>query len=148
VDEVDALYRPLAEWCEREAIQDDADLRRRATPAMLSLLKQFQRMTHLDPFELEFPLTHEIRLSADGGFALAAAGAIPEYEAVAFDSFRELRAKVTHYLAHPEERTRIAAAMRQRVVERYTYTGVTKQLLSMVEKSLRPAAVQTIAEAA
>jgi len=34
------------------------------------------------------------------------------------------------------------------VVERYTYTGVTKQLLSMVEKSLRPAAVQTIAEAA
>jgi hypothetical protein len=133
---VDALYRPLAEWCEREAIADDADLRRRATPEVMALLKQFQHMTHLDPFELEFPLTHEIRLSADGGFALAAAGAIPEYESVAFDSFRELRAKVTHYLAHPEERTRIAASMRQRVLERYTYTGVTKQLLSMIAKNL------------
>jgi hypothetical protein len=148
VDEVDALYRPLAAWCEREAIADDADLRRRATPEVLSLLKQFQRMTLLDPFELEFPLTHEIRLSADSGFTLAAAGAIPEYESVAFDSFRELRAKVTHYLAHPEERTRIAASMRQRVLERYTYTGVTKQLLSMIAKGLRPPTTQAIAEAA
>jgi hypothetical protein len=148
VDEVDALYRPLAEWCEREAIVDDADLRRRATPEVLELLKQFQRMTHLDPFGLEFPLTHEIRLSADGGFALAAAGAIPEYEAVAFDSFRELRAKVTHYLARPEERARIAESMRQRVLERYTYTAVTKQLLSMIAKNLRPSAAHEIAEAA
>lgn len=140
VDEVDTLYRPLAAWCEREAIVDDADLRRRATPEVVSLLKRFRRMTHLDPFELEFPLTHEIRLSADGRFALAAAGALPEYEAVAFDSFRELRAKVTRYLANPEERVRIAASMRERVLERYTYTSVTKQLLSMIGKNLNGSA--------
>jgi hypothetical protein len=136
VDEVDALYRPLAAWCEREGITDDAELRRRATPEVLALLEQFWRMTGLDPLALEFPLTREIRLSAESDFALAAAGAIPDYEAVAFDSPRELRAKVRHFLAHPEERQRIADAMRNRVLERYTYTSVTKQLLSMIAMNL------------
>ena len=136
VDEVDELYRPLAAWCEREQIRDDADLRRRATPAVRAVLEQFQRMTGLDPLALEFPLTQEIRLSAEIGFELAAAGAIPQYDAVAFDSPRQLREKVRHYLASPEERQRVATAMRQRVLERYTYTAVTKQLLEMIAKNL------------
>ena len=71
--------------------------------------------------------------------------AIPEYEAVAFDSARELRAKVRHYLANPAERARITASMRERVLQRYTYTAVTKQLLSMIGNRLaasaQPAAV-------
>ena len=136
VDEVDALYRPLAAWCDREDIRDDADLRTRATPGVVALLEKFGRMTGLDPLSLEFPLTHEIRLSQEIGFELAAAGAIPHYDAVAFDSPRQLREKVCHYLANPLKRQRIAEAMRQRVLERYTYTAVTKRLLSMIGNHL------------
>ena len=136
VDEVDALYRPLAAWCDRENIRDDADLRTRATPEVVALLEKFGRMTGLDPLSLEFPLTHEIRLSQEVGFELAAAGAIPHYDAVAFDSPRQLREKVCHFLANPLERQRVAEAMRQRVLERYTYTAVTKRLLSMIGNRL------------
>lgn len=147
-DEIDSIYRPLAEWCEREGVTNDADLRRRATPQVVALLDRFQRTMGVDPMALEFPLTHEIRLSADLDFALAAAGAIPEYEVVAFDSRRELREKVRRYLADPAERQRIAGAMRQRVLERYTYASVTKQLLSMIGKHMAVAPPSTVAAAA
>ncbi|MDQ3440816.1 MAG: glycosyltransferase [Planctomycetota bacterium] len=135
-DEIDALYRPLAAWCEREQIADDADLRRRATPEVMALLEKFQRTMRIDPLALEFPLTQEIRLSQEIGFELAAASAIPQYDAVAFDSARQLRQKVRHYLANPGERQCIADAMRERVLKRYTYTAVTEQLLSMISTRL------------
>ena len=44
--------------------------------------------------------------------------------------------KVTHFLSHPEERATIAASMRQRVLDRLTYTAITRRLLGMIAGDL------------
>jgi glycosyltransferase involved in cell wall biosynthesis len=45
----------------------------------------------------------------------------------------DLRAKVAHYLDHPEERARIAAAARAHVYAEHTYDQRVKRLLGLVE---------------
>ncbi|MDP6243998.1 MAG: glycosyltransferase [Myxococcota bacterium] len=85
--------------------------------------------------------TRSIEIPASGGFMLAERtdehrrlfeeGREAEY----FDSFAELLEKCRHYLAHPEERRRVAEAGYRRCQEgRYDYAGRLEQVLDEIAR--------------
>ena len=147
-DRLDDVYRRLAAWCDRHGVTDDAALRHRATPEAVALVDEVRALIGLDPFALEFPLTDEVRLSAETDFALNAAGALPHYDAVAFAGKAELHDKLRRYLAATDERARVVADQRRAVIDRYTYTGVTRRLLRFVADDLVDVAGQAGGKAA
>jgi spore maturation protein CgeB len=79
-------------------------------------------------------------------FEIAAAGAFqlvderahlpalfePGVEVATFREAAEMRERVRHYLAHPEERARISAAGRRRVLAEHTYRHRMERLLEIV----------------
>lgn len=56
----------------------------------------------------------------------------PGEHLVTYADLDDLREKVAHYLAHPEERARIAAAGRAHVIARHTYDVRVRQVVEMV----------------
>jgi spore maturation protein CgeB len=57
---------------------------------------------------------------------------VPGVEVATFASVPELRDRIAHYLAHPEERAAIAAAGRRRVLAEHTYAARMGELLEVV----------------
>lgn len=57
---------------------------------------------------------------------------VPGVEVATFASATELRERVEHYLAHPEERRALAAAGRRRVLAEHTYDARMTQMLEHV----------------
>lgn len=55
-----------------------------------------------------------------------------ESELPVYTSLRELREKVDHYLAHPEEREQIAAAARERALRDHTYEQRARRMLDLI----------------
>lgn len=53
-------------------------------------------------------------------------------EIVLFSDLNEMKEKIDYYLAHPEERLRIAEAGRRRVLEEHTYAHRMKSMLSVI----------------
>ncbi len=49
-----------------------------------------------------------------------------------YTSLKELREKVDHYLAHPEEREQITAAARERALRDHTYEQRARQMLDLI----------------
>lgn len=91
--------------------------------------------------------TRSVEIPACGAFMLAER--TPEHEALFepgreaefFDSDDELLAKVRHYLAHPEQRQRIAAAGRQRCLrDGYRYQDRLAAMLDRAGITRQPAA--------
>jgi spore maturation protein CgeB len=76
-------------------------------------------------------------LAADGDYTGSAKSVWPEYDQVSFDSADTLRARLTQYLKHPDEREVITKTMRQRVLDRLTYTATTRRLLDFISNDLR-----------
>ena len=136
-DVVECVYRPIWEWCVDHGVRTDDELRRRATPEILALLAELARLKGRDPFGLGVPLVTSMALSADGDYCNSARSIWPEYDQVSFDSAETLRARLGHYLNHPDERDGLAAAMRRRVVDRLTYTATTRRLLDFIAADLR-----------
>jgi spore maturation protein CgeB len=56
----------------------------------------------------------------------------PGEEMVTFDGLEDLRGKIRHYLAHPDERREIAARARARALGEHTYGHRVQQVLSTV----------------
>jgi spore maturation protein CgeB len=54
-------------------------------------------------------------------------------EVVTFNSLSDLRDKIEHYSAHPEERAAIAQRARERVLRDHTYDKRVEQMLSIIE---------------
>jgi hypothetical protein len=139
-DVVEGMYRPIWEWCVSHGVRTDEDLKLRATPEIQKRpwpdLAAFKRR---DPFTLGTPLVTSMALAADGDYTCSAGSIWPEYERVRFDSLQTAREKVSHFLAHLEERAAIAASMRQRVLDRLTYSAITRRLLHMIAGDPREA---------
>ncbi len=79
----------------------------------------------------------ELRGSAQGGY-IRSAGMIwgEDYDAVAYGSADELRAKVSQFLSDEEERRRIAQSMRAVVLARFSYSATMRRLLSFIAEDL------------
>jgi spore maturation protein CgeB len=94
----------------------------------------------VDPFG-DFLNPRTFELAASGVFQLVdQRSLLPEAfdvgsEIVTFSSVRELKEQIEYYLAHPEERGRIAQAGRARALKDHTYTARLKQMLSIVFSS-------------
>ena len=56
-------------------------------------------------------------------------------EMVTFTGVGDLKQKIGHYLAHPEERAAVVAASRARVLREHTYGARIKQMLSIIYSS-------------
>lgn len=137
-DVVEKIHQPLWKFCVENNIRNDAELKQRATPEAKNLLDQLQRCIGLDPFARGFELLADLRLSADSGFAQSAATLWPgQYDQIAFASSNELRDKVHHYLANPDQRRSISTAMQRIVLDRMTYTATSKRMLEFIQKNLR-----------
>jgi spore maturation protein CgeB len=84
------------------------------------------------------PRTFEI--SACGGFQLVdqrslIAESFTGDEIAAFRDVKELRELINHYLAHPEERQKIAEAGRHRVLQEHTYSHRMLEMLGVISGS-------------
>ncbi|RME58140.1 MAG: methyltransferase domain-containing protein [Candidatus Dadabacteria bacterium] len=55
-----------------------------------------------------------------------------EKEIAVYYDLKDLREKIKYYLAHPEERERIAKASQRRVLKEHTYEARLKQMLSII----------------
>jgi spore maturation protein CgeB len=94
----------------------------------------------VDPFG-DFLNPRVFELAASGAFQLVDERSYlsecfePGREIVTFSSTADLKAKIDYYLAHPDERTRIAAAARERVLREHTYDQRLEQMLSVIYAS-------------
>jgi spore maturation protein CgeB len=56
----------------------------------------------------------------------------PGKDLVTFENIRELKEKISYYLAHPEERIKIANQGRQTVLAKHTYQHRMHEMLSII----------------
>ena len=101
------------------------------------LLGELARIKKCDPFSLGVPLVHSMAQSADADYANSARSIWPEYDSVSFDSAASLKARLTHSLARPAERQSLSTSMRQRVIDRLTYTATARRLIDFIATDLR-----------
>ena len=168
-DVLEREFRTIHAWCQEAGVTTDAELRRLAPPAVRAALARAAETLQYDPLTdgdvtasatsgvngtntdtRREPFVDQLRASHDDGY-IRSAGTVwgDDYDAVAYRSAAELRAKVAHYLANPDERKRTAAAMRQVVLDRFTYTATTRRLLAFMASDLaRQAERETGARAA
>jgi hypothetical protein len=136
-DVVEGVYKSIWDWCLANSIRTDDELQWRATPEIHQLLGQLAKLKGRDPFSLGVPLVTSMALAADGDYTGSARSVWPEYDQVSFDSADSLRARLGQYLKHQEEREAITKTMRQRVIDRLTYTATTRRLLNFISNDLR-----------
>jgi hypothetical protein len=149
MDTLGCPYRQIWAWCEANGVTDDADLRRRATPAVGALVASVDDLCgHEAPAERAV-LFDALRVAADSRFAISADGIWgDDYGRVAFRTRAELGEKVRAALADPAGRQAVAERMRRPVVERFSYAAITTQLLQMIARQLPCARSSPLLEAA
>lgn len=94
----------------------------------------------VDPFG-DFLNPRTFELAAAGAFqlvderSLLTESFVPGKEIVTFKDAADLKEKIAYYLAHPEERKKIAEAARERVLREHTYFERMRQMLSIIYSS-------------
>ncbi|HWP40456.1 MAG TPA: glycosyltransferase [Tepidisphaeraceae bacterium] len=145
-DVVEQFYRQIYQWCADNDVTDDATLRARATPAVQALLEQVRTVLGVDPFAIHSSFMDLLQLSHDGGYIRSAGSIWPEYEQVCFRSAAELRQRVEQFLNDPPARAAIARSMRAAVIQRFSYTQISRRLLEFIADDLdRNAHAQEVA---
>jgi hypothetical protein len=138
-DEIELHYRLLHEACRRMGINSDDQLLQRAPgdPHVQRLLDELTRLIGFTPAEAGQRITDVLALSADGEYTRSAATVWEqEYPQVAFRSREELHDRVKLFLADEPRRHDLAGAMRKTVVERFTYTAITRRLIDFIARDL------------
>ncbi len=91
----------------------------------------------VDPYG-DFVNPRTFELAATGVFQLCDSRSLlpelfePGKEIITFDSAHELKDKINHYLAYPEERDKIVGAAHQRAISDHTYAHRMKEMLSII----------------
>ncbi|WP_428937953.1 glycosyltransferase family protein [Fontivita pretiosa] len=145
-DIIERIYQQIYEWCVDNDVTDDATLRAKAPPTVQALLDQVRTVLGVDPFAIHSSFLDLLRLSDDGGYIRSAGSIWPEYDQVCFRSAAELRQRVEQFLNDPHRRATIAHSMRAAVIERFSYTQISRRLLDFIADDLdRNAVVQEVA---
>ncbi len=144
-DFVHEFYRLLAAYCREEGINKPVDLPLDQVPAELAAsFRQCVRLSAIPDRGNEMRISQVMldRTAHVGrlGHELAAAGVFGEFERVVFRDAPSLVSLADYFLAHGEERRRLAEQMRQVVIEKFTYQAMIKRLLLFVAGRLRAAA--------
>lgn len=136
-DMVERVYQQLYELSRLNGFETDSELKLSASHEIQSLIRQAAELVGVDQFSTGFSLIDTLKLSADGNY-IRSAGTVwnDNYDRVAYRSADELKQRVTHFLANEHERQNTAAAMRQVVLDRFTYRRITEALLDFIANDI------------
>ncbi len=135
-DECDLLYRDMWRWCDHARIRGGEDFFDQAPNDVRHLIDRIIELTGEDPSESPDKFFLGLEEAAGAGFTRSPATLFAEYEQVSFRTREQLHALVRQYLNAPDERARIAASMRERVIQTMTYEAVTRRLLDFISRNL------------
>lgn len=135
-DYVSLIYKPVWEWCERWGVERDGELLAKAPPEILAKLGRMRAMLEEDVSATGARVLEWVRQKRLEGEEAFAGSIWGEYGEVAFGSAGELREKAAYFLAHGEERRRIAESMRGVVLERFSYRSINGRLLELMASEL------------
>jgi hypothetical protein len=136
-DVMEREFAAIRDWCRREGISDDLQLRTRATPEMWQRLQNVTVMLQQDPFAMHYTFIDSLRASEEEGY-VRSAGMIwgEDYDAISYRSAADLQSKVRFFLANESERNGLAQSMRDPVMDRFTYVATSRRLLQFVAQNL------------
>jgi hypothetical protein len=133
-DTVGRHFKIVRDWCRINHIERDGPLLETAPEAIQQEIREISRLLQRDLFAkprvsfmeyLKYQATHGYLDCADLLWG-------EDYDAVCFDSARELAGKVQYFLANPDQRARRIESMRKPVLDRYTYLATTRRLLDFM----------------
>jgi hypothetical protein len=136
VDQVGQTLQKLHRYVEQSGIDDCDALLNHSDPQVQEWIGHLKRCTGWDLRHPRFDLLVTLRYAADADFVGFADAVIPHYHDVAFDSKQELLEKVDYFLTHPQERARLARAMREGVMRRFSYRDGTQRMFDFVRHTL------------
>jgi hypothetical protein len=145
-DLMERHYQTIWNWCVSKRINSDSQLRTCSEPRIAEAIAQVAGILRHEPFGMSHSFLEELRASAQGGY-VRSAGMIwgEDFDAVAYSSADELRAKVTQFLDDENERRRIADSMRAVVLARFSYSATTRRLLGFMAEDLAGRSRQKVA---
>jgi len=137
-DAVGAPHLELFRYCQAHGVRTEQQLTAATAtdPALATLLRRIDVLEGYAELPREYGVLQVNQTHADSDFFVAAASVWPEYDQVTFDSKPQLEQRLRHFLARPDERQRLAAAMRGPVVERASYKAISRRVLAMVGDAL------------
>jgi len=142
-------YQKLWGWCVRHGIGSEPEMRSRADDEARQSIATIDALLGYETAADEMKLYDCLKTIVDEEFASLADAVWPmEYPQIAFKTQADLEAKLTRYLGDPALRGAIAEAMRQVVIERYSYRSISRRLLSFVAADVRSHAVRVSRAAA
>jgi hypothetical protein len=135
-DGQETLRRQMWEWCGANGARSGAEMLKKCDDALTTLLVRYQAIGGDDPrTEMDY-LYAGLEEASMSDFQRTANTMWLESPAVTFDSQAELVGQIARFLKDPEERRRIAAGMRQRVLETHTYRAISKRMLDFIAGDL------------
>jgi hypothetical protein len=137
-DFVGPIYQEMWTWCDGHGITSNEELYARAEDRIRQMIDRIYLLETSPAPRREMTVFDVMNGHRDGDFMTSAASIWPEYRQVAFNDRSELEAKVRHFLAHPDERERIAASMRRAMIDRSSYVSITGRLLQFMADGLSP----------
>lgn len=137
-DEVGRHHKQLWEYCQAHGITSNEQLQATAAndPALRQLLREIDILEGYAELPREYDVFSVNQVHADTGFLVAAASVWPEYDQVAFASKAQLEERIAYFLPRPEERQRLAMAMREPVIRHCSYQSINQRLLDMIASQL------------
>ncbi len=141
-DAVGVLHQRLWNWCCANQIKSERQMRTDAPPEIISLMNQIDALLGYHLASADMKLFDILQVVADSDFMISASTVWPEYPKVSFANREQLAARLSTYMNAPEERRRISVSMRQRVIERASYRGISQRLLNFIATDLLAKASQ------
>lgn len=137
-DQLGTACRALRDWCLAHGINSEAALRSIQVPHVREWIAECDelRVDHTDP--AAFRLYDRLMEGGDAELMGRAGAVWPEqYPQVSFRSRAELQVRLARFLGNADEREQVAAAMREAIVENYTYTKISERLVRFIAADLR-----------
>lgn len=136
-DMTGAPYLKLWNWCRRNGITSDFQLRSEADDAARNWIREIDRLLGYDTATIRPTLYECLEATADTDFMILAAAVWPEqYPQVSFDSAAELGQKLGRYLDDAQERARITRQMREVVIDRCSYLSISRRLVQFIARDI------------
>jgi hypothetical protein len=136
-DVMEREFKAIHEWCVSHSIENDQELRARATPEIQTRLRTVAEMLQTDPFAGDQSFIEVLRSSEDCGYIRSASTVWgDDYDQVCFASAQQLQERVSHYLQNEDERLRRAQSMRRVALARFTYRATSQRLLEFIANDM------------
>jgi hypothetical protein len=140
-DELGVTYQRLWDWCGRNDVTCDSQLRTRADAEALALIAECDRLLGYVSAENDMSLYDCLAATADADFMTLAGAVWPEeYPQVSFRTAEDLGAKLLRFLNDDARRLQMAEEMRKVVIKRCSYLSISRRLMKFISIDLDRAA--------